>query len=150
MAQGLDSQNPLAIYNVDRWGDGFFSVDENGCVTVRPCGSASGPSATLEQVLAECRKQGLRSPVLVRFAGILRQRVKALAGAFRSAIAEQNYQGGYTPVYPIKVNQQRRVVTEILGAIDDGEIVLVAFHRVCSSKSSFLRKEIVKNFDSFS
>ena len=59
--------------------------------------------------------------MLARFSGILRQRVKLLAGAFREAIEGNDYQGGYTPVYPIKVNQQRRVVHEILRAREDGE-----------------------------
>lgn len=118
-----DSTDAMRIYNVDRWGDGYFSVDAGGCVTVKPCGDSDGPSARLEDVLSACREAGLRSPVLVRFAGILRHRVKVLAGAFRHAIAEQGYGGHYTPVYPIKVNQQRRVVTEILRAGDDGETV---------------------------
>ena len=113
----------LRIYNVDRWGDGYFGVDADGHVTVRPCGTGDGPTARLEDVLAACREQGLRSPVLVRFGGILRDRVKMLAGAFRSAISAQDYQGGYTPVYPIKVNQQRRVVTELLRGVEGGQVL---------------------------
>ena len=117
------NSDALRIYNVDRWGDGYFGVDGDGFVTVRPGGHGDGPGARLDDVLAACRQAGLRSPVLVRFAGILRDRVKVLAGAFRHAIGEQGYGGGYTPVYPIKVNQQRRVVTEILRAADEGESV---------------------------
>jgi len=117
------SSDAMRIYNVDRWGDGYFSVDSDGFVTVKPCGNSDGPHARLDDVLQACRQAGLRSPVLVRFAGILRHRVKVLAGAFRHAITEQAYGGHYTPVYPIKVNQQRRVVTEILRAADDGETV---------------------------
>lgn len=111
----------LRIYNVDRWGEGYFGVDVDGHVIVRPCGTDDGPTVRLENVLSTCREQGLRSPVLVRFSGILRHRVKMLAGAFRSAISAQDYQGGYTPVYPIKVNQQRRVVTELLRGAADGQ-----------------------------
>ena len=118
-----ETSDALRIYNVDRWGEGYFGVDSDGFVTVKPCGMSDGPSARLEDVLAACRNTGLRSPVLVRFGGILRQRVKVLAGAFRHAIKEQGYGGGYTPVYPIKVNQQRRVVTELLRATDEGEVV---------------------------
>lgn len=113
----------LRIYNVDRWGDGYFGVDADGHVTVRPCGSDDGPTVRLEDVLSACRAEGLRSPVLVRFAGILRHRVKMLAGAFRSAISAQDYQGGYTPVYPIKVNQQRRVVTELLRGAEGDQVL---------------------------
>jgi len=117
------SHDAMRIYNVDRWGEGYFGVDADGFVTVKPCGRSDGPAARLEAVLAACRAAGLRSPVLVRFSGILRDRVKVLAGAFRHAIAEQQYTAQYTPVYPIKVNQQRRVVTEILRAADEGETV---------------------------
>lgn len=117
------SHDAMRIYNVDRWGEGYFGVDADGFVTVKPCGRSDGPAARLDAVLAACRDAGLRSPVLVRFSGILRDRVKVLAGAFRHAIAEQQYGAQYTPVYPIKVNQQRRVVTEILRAADEGETV---------------------------
>ena len=108
------------IYNVDRWGDSYFRIDDQGQLCVRPNGEQGG-QATLEAVLESCRVAGLRAPVLARFSGILRQRVKLLAGAFREAIEGNDYQGGYTPVYPIKVNQQRRVVHEILRAREDGE-----------------------------
>jgi arginine decarboxylase len=110
------------IYNVQRWGDGYFRIGADGHVRVRPEGGQGG-EASLEAVLAACRAAGLRTPVLARFSGILRDRVRRLAGAFRDAIAAQEYAGGYTPVYPIKVNQQRRVVHEILRVRDEGEPV---------------------------
>ena len=114
------SADALRIYNVDRWGDGYFGVDAQGHVTVHPNGSEAG-SARLESVLAACRDSGLRSPVLVRFGGILRHRVQMLSGAFRAAISSQDYQGCYRPVYPIKVNQQRRVVSELLRGAASGQ-----------------------------
>lgn len=117
------TEDALRIYNVERWGEGYFDVDAAGKVRVRPNGAESGGVARLEDVLAACREAGLRSPVLVRFDGILRHRVRMLAGAFRTAIAEQGYGGAYTPVYPIKVNQQRRVVDEIVNAREQGESV---------------------------
>ena len=113
---------PNQVYNVANWGEGCFSIDANGALCVRPNGS-SGGSATLADVLSQCNAAQLREPVLVRFSGILRQRVKMLAAAFRDTIAAQDYGAGYTPVYPIKVNQQRRVVDEILRARDDGESI---------------------------
>ena len=117
------AEDALRIYNVDRWGEGYFLIDERGRLCVRPGGSGSGGVAPLDEILAACREGGLRAPVLVRFGGILRHRVKMLAGAFRAAIHEQSYQGSYTPVYPIKVNQQRRVVHELLRARDEGTVV---------------------------
>jgi len=94
------------IYNVERGGDSYFRTDDQGQRGVRPNGEQGG-QATREAVLENCRAAGLRAPVLARFSGILRQRVKLLAGAFREAIEANQYQGGYTPVYPIKVNQQQ-------------------------------------------
>lgn len=108
------------IYNVDRWGEGYFSVDAAGHVTVCPSGNPAAGSARLQAVFDACREQGLRSPVLVRFDGILRHRVRRLSEAFHAAILAHDYEGAYTPVYPIKVNQQRRVVHEILQPREDG------------------------------
>ncbi|MBZ2190400.1 biosynthetic arginine decarboxylase [Alcanivorax sp. JB21] len=115
MSSNWTTDDALRIYNVERWGEGYFDVDAAGKVRVRPDGDAGG-AARLEDVLAACREAGLRSPVLVRFDGILRHRVRMLSAAFRHAISEQGYAGRYTPVFPIKVNQQRRVVEEIVGA----------------------------------
>ena len=113
----------LRIYNVDRWGEGYFLIGDDGELRVRPDGAHAGGEARLRDVLDACHEAGLRSPALVRFSGILRHRVKMLAGAFRAAISEQDYAGGYTPVYPIKVNQQRRVVHELLRTRDGGQNV---------------------------
>lgn len=111
------------VYNIERWGDGYFRVDQHGYLCVSPEAGDGQASARLADVLETCRNAGLRAPVLARFSGILRNRVRMLAGAFRDAIASQGYTGGYTPVYPIKVNQQRRVVHEILRVRDEGEHV---------------------------
>ncbi len=102
-------------YNVDRWGEGHFRVGADGRLYVRPVPDEPREAA-LEDVLTACRAQGLRQPVLVRFAGILRHRVRMLTDAFADAMAEQDYGGSYTVVYPVKVNQQRRVVHELLRA----------------------------------
>ncbi|MCU5780714.1 arginine decarboxylase [Alcanivorax balearicus MACL04] len=111
-----------AIYNVDRWGDGYFRIDDRGRLCVRPQGG-EGAEAPLETVLEACRQAGLRPPVLARFSGILKDRVRRLSGAFAAAIEDLRYRGEYTPVYPIKVNQQRRVVHEIIRAREDGDRV---------------------------
>ena len=108
----------LDLYNVARWGEGYFFVDDDGFVRVAP--DADGTSVRLLDIWQACEDAGLRHPVLLRFAGILRHRVASLSAAFGRAMAEQHYSGNYTPVYPIKVNQQRRVVSEILSARDSG------------------------------
>ena len=102
-------------YNIGHWGSDYFGVNPRGRVTVRP--SPAQPSSAVDltelcQMLQQ--QQGLSLPVLVRFTDILHHRVNRLCHAFDHAMQEQDYQGGYTAVYPIKVNQQRRVVEEIL------------------------------------
>lgn len=101
-------------YNIAKWGEGYFSINPAGQVCVHPNGGENAVSAPLSEVLSLCQQAGLRTPVLMRFAGILQHRVKSLNEAFAHAIKESNYQQSYTPVYPIKVNQQRRVVEEIV------------------------------------
>ncbi len=108
-------------YNIDQWGSGYFDVDDQGRTLVRPLGSeVPGPSMVLDTLVDKLRDAGLRLPVLVRFIDILHDRVEQLCMAFDQAMQEERYQGGYTAVYPIKVNQQRRVVEEILATQERG------------------------------
>ncbi len=102
------------LYNVEGWGDGYFDVSEKGRVIVRP--EKAHPERTLDlfELALDLEAQGVALPVLLRFSDILRSRIEALQGAFQNAITEFAYGGEYTTVYPIKVNQQRHVVEEIL------------------------------------
>ncbi len=106
-------RDSLETYNVQNWGRGFFSVNEAGQLEVRPRGE-SGPAIPLPVLMEDLRQRGLRSPMLLRFPDILNARVSRLADAFRSASAAYNYTGKFRGVYPIKVNQQRRVVEELV------------------------------------
>ncbi|EPC02883.1 arginine decarboxylase [Litchfieldella anticariensis FP35 = DSM 16096] len=113
--------NARRTYNIDQWGNGYFDVDDHGQAMVRPLGSeVAGPALPLSALTTQLRQAGLRLPVLVRFTDILHDRVEQLCGAFDTAMTEENYRGGYTAVYPIKVNQQRRVVEEILATQERG------------------------------
>ncbi|MFC7369546.1 biosynthetic arginine decarboxylase [Vreelandella zhaodongensis] len=108
-------------WNIDQWGSGYFDVDDHGQALVRPLGSdAQGPALPLSGLVRQLQTAGLRLPVLVRFSDILHDRVEQLCGAFDVAMQDIGYQGGYTAVYPIKVNQQRRVVEEILATSERG------------------------------
>ncbi|SDM08841.1 arginine decarboxylase [Modicisalibacter muralis] len=108
-------------YNIDQWGSGYFDVDDQGHAVVRPLGSEiDGPALPLDALTDQLREAGLRLPVLVRFTDILHDRVEQLCAAFDAAMHEETYRGGYTAVYPIKVNQQRRVVEEILATQERG------------------------------
>ncbi|WP_043528439.1 biosynthetic arginine decarboxylase [Litchfieldella xinjiangensis] len=117
----VTAANARRTYNIDQWGSGYFDVDDHGHAMVRPLGSeVEGPLLPLSELTDQIRQAGLRLPVLVRFTDILHDRVEHLCGAFDAAMTEEEYQGGYTAVYPIKVNQQRRVVEEILATHERG------------------------------
>ncbi|WP_185827613.1 biosynthetic arginine decarboxylase [Halomonas nitroreducens] len=108
-------------WNIDQWGSGYFDVDDDGLALVRPLGGETdGPSLPLAPLIARLRQAGLRLPVLIRFTDILHDRVEQLCAAFDGAMGEEGFTGGYTAVYPIKVNQQRRVVEEILATQERG------------------------------
>ncbi|HEX8903779.1 MAG TPA: biosynthetic arginine decarboxylase, partial [Longimicrobiaceae bacterium] len=100
------------LYNIEGWGIGYFGVNEKGHVTVHPTKDEKR-GIDLFEFAVDMEAQGVGLPVLLRFSDILRTRVATLAEKFRNAIEEFGYQGGYTTVYPIKVNQQRHVVEEI-------------------------------------
>jgi arginine decarboxylase len=101
------------LYEVDRWGKGYFSVAASGHLLVHPTKDPSR-SIDLKQLTDHLQLRGIGLPVLVRFRDILRHRVGDIHNAFRSAIAQHQYEGRYICVYPIKVNQQRQVVEEVL------------------------------------
>jgi len=106
-------RDSLELYNVQNWGRGFFGVNESGQVEVRPRGE-SGPAIALPALVEDLRQRGLRSPMLLRFPDILNARVARLASAFATASSAYSYNGKFRGVYPIKVNQQRRVVEELV------------------------------------
>jgi len=103
-----------SLYNVDAWGDGYFGVNDAGHVSVHPRPGGSDVAVDLSDLVGAIRAAGLKLPVLVRFNDILRHRVGALSGAFRDAMKQVGYRGHYTAVYPVKVNQQKSVIDDIL------------------------------------
>lgn len=94
-------------YSIPHWADGYFDVNDAGHVVVRP--TADGPAVSLPEVVDAARAAGAKLPLLVRFPDILGQRLGKLQAAFAQAQADWDYAGGYTAVYPIKVNQHRGV-----------------------------------------
>lgn len=103
------------LYNIDRWGLGYFSINDKGNVSVSPLKEA-GSSIDVMDVLSAAGEEGLRFPLLIRFQDLLRDRVINLNNAFRKAIQDHGYKGEYRGVFPIKVNQLREVVEEIADA----------------------------------
>ena len=108
-------QKARATYNIDRWGAGYFDIDDDGHVVARPL-QEKGAAVDVTDVIDEAKARGLKLPLLIRFQDILRHRVQALNEAFRASIAEFHFKGSYRGVFPIKVNQLREVVEEILDA----------------------------------
>ncbi|HEY0840168.1 MAG TPA: biosynthetic arginine decarboxylase, partial [Vulgatibacter sp.] len=102
-----------ALYNVEGWGAGFFDVNAKGHVVVRPS-KETAHELDLHEIALDLEEQGIALPVLLRFSDILKSRIESLGSRFAGAIEEYGYTGAYTTVYPIKVNQQRHVVEEIL------------------------------------
>ena len=102
-------------YAINNWGDGYFSINVHGHVCVKPT-SNKEIELDLYEIAQSLKDKNLSLPVLVRFTDVLKDRVTRLADAFEKACVSNNYRGQYTPVYPIKVNQQRQVVEGILSA----------------------------------
>jgi arginine decarboxylase len=101
------------LYEVARWGHGYFSVNAAGHLQVHPRKDPA-QAIDLKELVDRLQLRGITLPVLVRFSDILQHRLGEIHAAFQTAIAQHQYQGGYSCVYPIKVNQQRQVVEEVL------------------------------------
>src|SRR6266699_646851 len=104
-----------ALYMIDRWGAGYFGVNANGDLTVSPLQEA-GVAIPIIDALRDAQALNLKAPLLIRFQDLLRHRVETLNTACNEAIADHNYKGSYRGVFPIKVNQLREVVEEIIDA----------------------------------
>src|SRR5437763_11393067 len=121
MSNSIDADGPWSVqharnlYNIHRWGANYFDINEAGRVVARPLGD-TGAAVDLTDVIEEAKARGLKFPVLIRFQDILRHGVESINMAFRNSITEFSYQGRYRGVFPIKVNQLREVVEEILDA----------------------------------
>ena len=105
-----------ACYQIDSWGEGYFGVNNEGHMVVQPDGFKSGVEISILEVIEEIKGHNLDLPVVIRFHDILRSRVQKLNNIFKDTIERLGYKGVYRGVYPIKVNQMREVVEEIVDA----------------------------------
>ncbi len=112
MKSSWSTDDARKLYAVAHWSEAYFDVGADGGVVVRPRGPG-GPQLSLPAVVDAARAQGSRLPLLVRFADILNDRRARLQRAFATAMDEADYTGGYSAIYPIKVNQQRNVAGEL-------------------------------------
>ncbi|WP_088329352.1 biosynthetic arginine decarboxylase [Lacimicrobium sp. SS2-24] len=104
------------LYRVKRWGGGYFDIGENGNLYITPILDNPDVRIDFNTVIEEIKQEGVQFPVVVRFHDILRSQVALLNQTFRQCIGEAEYKGAYKGVYPVKVNQMREVVEEIVDA----------------------------------
>ena len=113
--QSWSIEQSKQLYAIRQWGNGYFSVNDRGHVCVKPkldCAT----EVDLYEIAQTLRDKGVHFPVLIRFTDILCDRIRQLQTAFDQARQTHDYNGHYTPVYPIKVNQQGHVVESIVSA----------------------------------
>lgn len=101
------------LYRLDEWAGGYFAINDAGHVVVWPTGRPE-LEIDLKTLIDDLRRRDVRTPMLLRFSDLLQHRAAEIAGAFDAAIERFGYRGEYACVYPIKVNQQRHVVEEVL------------------------------------
>lgn len=106
-------QDSLDAYHIPKWGQGYFSVNRKGHISVHAA-KDPGRSIDLKSLTDQLLTRGISLPILIRFTDVLRHRLAEIHQAFENAIDEFEYEGAYRCVYPVKVNQQRHVVQEIL------------------------------------
>ncbi|MCP3428421.1 biosynthetic arginine decarboxylase [Opacimonas viscosa] len=105
-----------ALYGISKWGAGYFGLNKQGNVCVTPDPTKDHLQIDFAAVIEEIKQENIQFPVVVRFHDVLRNQVAQLNETFQKIIAEANYQGLYRGVYPVKVNQMREVVEEIVEA----------------------------------
>ncbi|MEQ8752436.1 MAG: biosynthetic arginine decarboxylase [Coleofasciculus sp. G1-WW12-02] len=101
------------LYRIQGWGEPYFSINAVGHVTVSPKGDRGG-SLDLRELVEALKGRNLELPLLIRFSDILADRIERLNACFAKAIARYNYPGRYQGVYPVKCNQHRHLVEELV------------------------------------
>ena len=101
------------LYGIGGWGRDYFTVDSQGHLLMRPRGEGQ-PSIDVKELVDEVAERGIQLPLLIRFSDLVERRIEEIHGAFQRAIESYEYGGGYRGVYPIKVNQNRFLVEELV------------------------------------
>ncbi|PWU22695.1 MAG: arginine decarboxylase [Bdellovibrio sp.] len=121
------------LYGINSWGQGYFRINALGNVNVTPDGRDGQSSLDLHELTQDLLDRGFRVPIMIRFPDILKSRVEIINGCFSRAIADHSYRGRYCGVYPVKVNQQRHLVEELIKQGRDHRLGLE-----CGSKPELL------------
>ena len=106
-------ENSRDLYNIRGWGLEYFDINNKGHIIVQPQ-NGNNHSIDLKELVEDIQAKGYSLPALIRFSDILKASISNLANAFNKSIKEYSYEGTYHGVYPIKVNQQKQVVEEII------------------------------------
>lgn len=109
-----NTKKSAELYGINNWGNNYFQINEKGHVEICPFGRSDSRKVDLRELLDDLMQRGIRSPVLVRFPDIVNSQIQALAQSFYKAFESFNYRGTYNGVFPIKVNQQRHLVEEMV------------------------------------
>lgn len=112
-AEDWTIEDSAHLYGINSWGAGYFRINAKGNVCVSPEGP-TGSEVDLMDLVTDLQERGIRLPILIRFSDIVKSRVHLLKGCFDKAIKDYDYKGSYQGVYPIKVNQQRHLVEDIM------------------------------------
>ena len=134
------SEEIAAIYGLDRWGQGYFSVLPSGELALKNPLAPYAPEHSLPKILSDLDQRGIQAPLLLRVTNFLENEIGRVNAAFASAIKRSGYRGNYRGVFPIKVNQQAQVVDRIveygrpfshgLEAGSKPELVIALAHRL--------------------
>ena len=106
-------QEARELYGIDDWGAGYFGIDDEGHVVSHPTGEEH-LSVSLPEVIAKLKKQGMHTPVILRFPQIIEGQLERMHSAFRQAITEFQFKGKHIGVFPFKVNQRREFIDAVV------------------------------------
>ena len=109
-------EDSAELYRIPHWGKEFLRINDKGHLVIAPdaLGHGDAPAVDLKVLVDDIGKRGISLPLLLRFSDLLRARIETLAGAFNTAIAEYDYKGTFRGVFPVKVNQQRPVIEDVV------------------------------------
>ncbi len=113
MSESWSVEKSASLYGINNWGSGYFKINSQGNVIVTPSGG-QGPQVDLYELTQDLLDRGIRIPIMIRFQDIIKARVELLHGCFQKAFIDHGYKGQYCGVYPIKVNQQKHLVQELV------------------------------------
>ena len=113
LASTWTSASSAELYGLDRWGEGYFGVSENGNLTFRLNTSVGSRTIEVPEILNGLEQRGLKMPVMLRLENVANDRISKLNQSFAKAIADAGYQNVYRGVFPIKVNQQAHIIENI-------------------------------------